>query len=105
MRPATEETQPPETTLATVPEGTESQSTESNAEQIQPTEPAYAVFAPEDAALVEVNSVCGYDADLPALLQKPLSWDLKKEAPTVLIVHTHGTESYTPNGKYTELSA
>ncbi len=63
------------------------------------------IFHKEDAALVEVNSVCGYDADLPTLLQKPLVWDLTGQEPTVLILHTHGTESYEKTGDYTESSA
>lgn len=71
----------------------------------EPKEPVQAVFAPEDAALVEVNSVCGYDTDLQALLERPLAWDLIGDAPTVLILHTHGTESYTKTENYTETSA
>lgn len=72
----------------------------------QPEElPALPVFGETDASLVEVNSVCGYDTDLPALLQKPLSWNLKQDAPTVLILHTHGTESYTKTEDYTESSS
>ena len=70
----------------------------------EPTEPAVAVFRPEDADLVEVNSDCGYDTDLPALLEKPLQWNLKDDAPTVLILHTHGTESYEKTEAYTESS-
>lgn len=73
--------------------------------ETQPEEPAaLPVFAKEDAALVEVNSVCGYHADLPDLLQKPLSWNLKQQAPTVLILHSHGTESYTKTEDYAESS-
>lgn len=73
---------------------------------VQPEEaPALPAFAEDDASLVEVNSVCGYDTDLPALLQQPLSWNLKQEAPTVLILHTHGTESYTKTEDYEESSA
>lgn len=68
-------------------------------------EPVQAVFAEADAALVEVNSVCGYDADLPALLQQPLDWDLTQQEPTVLILQTHGTESYTKTEDYKESSA
>lgn len=72
----------------------------------QPEEPqALPAFVEADASLVEVNSVCGYDADLPTLLQQPLSWNLKQEAPTVLILHTHGTESYTKTENYEESSA
>lgn len=62
-------------------------------------------FSDEDAALVEVNSVCGYDTDLPALLQTPLHWDLTQEEPTVLILHSHATESYTKTEDYTETSS
>ena len=71
------------------------------------TEPApvLPVFAQEDAALVGVNSVCGYEADVAALLQQPLRWDLTAEGPTVLILHTHGTESYTKTEDYEESSA
>lgn len=70
-----------------------------------PMEPVQAVFAEADAALVEVNSVCGYDADLPALLRQPLAWDLTQTEPTVLILHTHGTESYTKTEDYQESSS
>ena len=79
-----------------------------------PTEPApteqtapaaKAVFSENDANLVAVNSVCGYDADLPALLSAPLDWDLTGSKPTVLIVHSHGTESYEKTENYTESSA
>lgn len=72
---------------------------------VEPAEPARAVFGASDAALVEVNSVCGYGADLPALLQQPLHWDLTGQEPTVLILHTHGTESYTKTEEYTESTA
>ena len=68
-------------------------------------QPAFPVFGEEDAALVEVNSVCGYETDLPALLQQPLIWDLTQENPTVLILHSHGTESYRKTDDYEETSA
>lgn len=67
--------------------------------------PVQAVFAPADAQLVEVNSYCGYKADVPALLQQPLSWQLQKKEPTVLILHSHGSESYEKTDKYEESSA
>ncbi len=78
-------------------------------EESVPTMPAetflQTTFSEEDASLVEVNSVCGYDTDLPALLQTPLNWDLTQKEPTVLILHTHATESYTKTEDYTETSA
>ncbi len=59
-------------------------------------------FSPSDADLVKVHAVNGYKADLPALLAEPLSWQLKQTKPTVLIVHSHGTESYTKTEDYDE---
>ncbi len=73
-----------------------------------PTEPPQqqpVAFDPEDAALVEVNRVCGYETDLPAWLEQPLDWNLQQEAPTVLILHSHGTESYEKTEDYQESSA
>lgn len=77
-----------------------------------PTEPiavpkpvTAASFSPSDAKLVTVNNVCGYDVDLQAMLEKPLSWDLTEGGPAVLIVHTHGTESYEKTEDYEESSA
>lgn len=64
-----------------------------------------AVFAMADADLVQVNSVCGYTADVKTLIQQPLNWDLRQQAPTVLIVHTHGTESYKNTENYVASSA
>ena len=46
------------------------------------------------------------DPDIAALLEKPLTWDLYGTEPTVLIVHTHTTESYTKSGEtYEETSS
>lgn len=87
--PTLAETLPPETQPPTVP----------------PTDPpVQAVFAPEDASLVEINNVCGYSADVDALMQQPLSWELTGDGPTVLILHSHGTESYTKTEDYEESS-
>ena len=72
---------------------------------IQPQTPALtqAVFSQGDAALVELINVTSSTVDTAALLTKPLDWDLTAEEPTVLILHTHTTESYT--GDYAESSA
>ena len=53
---------------------------------------AVPVFGEREAGLVQVNAP--WEVDVPALLEEPLSWQLKGDAPTVLILHTHGTESY-----------
>ena len=80
-----------------------------------PTEPSEApteepaplpVFSPEDAELVYIRDTSGNTADVSALLEAPLTWDLTGTAPTVLIYHTHATESYTKSTteSYTESS-
>ena len=66
---------------------------------------AVAVFGEADAALVQVNSVCGYDTPVSGWLETALSWNLKSDKPTVLIVHSHGTESYTKTEAYEESTA
>ena len=44
--------------------------------------------------------------DIEALLAKPLRWNLRENAPAVLILHTHTTESYTRQGEsYRETSS
>lgn len=60
-------------------------------------------FTAGDAPLVRMRyaSGCKYRPDLESLLQRPLSWQLQQEAPTVLIYHSHATEAYT-GGNYAE---
>ena len=73
-----------------------------------PTEPVSAqpVFSETDKNLLQLFDMCGYQVDLSALLTQSLSWELAKSEPTVLILHTHATESYTQSGKqYAESSA
>ena len=51
---------------------------------------------PEDLTYVSLSYGCDYRPDLGQLLTKPLSWDLRSPEPTVLILHSHATECYTP---------
>lgn len=63
-------------------------------------------FRAEDAASIDIRYSCSLRPDLETLLAAPLNWDLTGEEPTVLILHTHTTESYTKNGEvYEETSA
>lgn len=83
-------------------------------ETVPPTEPtlpeptlpekAPLSFPPEDAQTVEVYDYAGVEPDLPSLLTEPLSWDLTLEQPSVLILHTHASESYENTEGYTESS-
>ena len=63
-------------------------------------------FSAADAAIADMTNMSGLKPDLEALLTAPLSWDLSQSAPTVLILHTHATESYTKSGEtYQETAA
>ena len=70
------------------------------------TQPEISVptFTARDAALLEMTNYSGCQPNLEALLTTPLQWDLTGNAPTVLILHTHTTESYkkSPGENYEE---
>lgn len=95
-------TQPEETTQpipATLPVQTEA------------AEETTAVFYPEDAQLVQVSNFSGFSVDLEDLLLSQLVLETPSQGPAVLIIHSHGTESYTqtaqltytPSGEYRTL--
>ncbi len=103
LRPAPPVETPPQTTQSTTAP------TETTPLPTQPTQPSpppqsATVFSPADANLVQVHSYCGYAPEVEAWLEQPLSWELKQDAPTVLIVHSHGTESYENTEGYQESS-
>lgn len=64
------------------------------------------VFSVADAENISVRYNCSLRPDLEALITQPLEWDLTEDRPTVLILHTHTTESYTKTEgqKYEETS-
>lgn len=70
-----------------------------------PTEPPS--FSADDAAAVAIKNATSRNPDLETLMEQPLEWDLTGDAPTVLILHTHSTESYTKSDgeDYDESSA
>ena len=79
-----------------------------SAESPQPWAPAEAEPLPSfsDSSLTELYYACSLRPDVQSLLEQPLTWDLTGTAPTVLILHTHSTESYTQAGEnYVESSA
>lgn len=83
--------------------------TPQNANPTDPTAPpqdtpVLPAFSEEDAAQLTISSSFSYTADLPGLLTQPLNWELTGSEPTVLIVHSHGSESFAPTGEYTEIS-
>lgn len=58
-------------------------------------EPVMPVFSREDGAQLMFYNTSTCQPDVEALLETPLSWNLTQGTPAVLILHTHGTESYT----------
>ncbi len=86
--------EPPETTAPGSTEGTEPELPEETEPPAGSDAPVQAVFSAGDARLVEVNNVCGLSMDVEESLTQKLSWDLTSTGPTVLILHSHATESY-----------
>lgn len=66
-------------------------------ETTAPTEAPLPSFS--DASLTEMYYGNAKKPDVESLLQATLSWDLTGDTPSVLILHTHATESYTRSGE------
>lgn len=75
---------------------------ESAEEEMESAEAVIPVFGESEEAFVQVSSA--WEVDTLALLEEPLTWDLKAEVPTVLILHSHATESFEKEAGYTETS-
>ena len=88
------ETLPPETESATEP------AQEAMAEPVE--EAAVPVFGEDAEAFVQVNAA--WEVDVLSLLEEPLQWNLRAEEPTVLILHSHATESFEKEPGYEETS-
>lgn len=73
-----------------------------------PASPGGISFSALDAkkAAIRYADDCGYRVDIAKLVQQKLDWQLIGEEPTVLILHTHASESYTkqPGQDYEESS-
>ena len=70
----------------------------------EPTEPALPVFSGQEE--VDLYYAVRKNPDIEKLLAQPLQWKLLGDTPSVLILHTHTTESYTKQGEdYKETSS
>lgn len=69
-------------------------------EQVPTEMPAENIFGDGtrklDASSIRLDNKSGYDIDVQELLDSELKYTIKEGEPSVLIVHTHGSESYTP---------
>lgn len=63
---------------------------------IQPEPAELPNLAPVSAEQITVAGGCTYSFDKAALLARPSALDLSVDGPQILIVHTHGSEAYTP---------
>ena len=68
--------------------------------QTAPTEPTVPPpvipsFTASDAGKTRLRYSCDYRVDVEKLLEQDLQWQLSDGQPAVLIVHTHGSESYS----------
>lgn len=90
-------TQPPQQTIASEPDE-QRETTAPGQEETAP--PEQVTFLPEDAALIQVSNLCDYPVNLEALLLSRLEWQLPREQPAVLIIHSHATESYTQTAQF-----
>ena len=88
------ETVPPETEAATEPVR--------DVCEEKPEAAAIPVFGESEEGFVQVNAA--WEVDILSLLRQPLEWDLMSEAPAVLILHSHATESYEKEAGYGETS-
>lgn len=101
------QTEPATPAVTTEPSVTETQNTEPI-----PTTPSNPLVMPEvsegsydfetsDTSFVKLNYSANRKPDIKALLTQPLRWDLTVDEPTVLILHSHGTEAFLPTVGYT----
>ncbi len=83
------------TPASTIPPSTQTTQSPTQPETMA-TEPEISLtFSPADWENVEINDLAGYAPDVQTLLETPIFWQLRQDSPTVLIIHTHATESYT----------
>ena len=80
----------PTVSAPAVPQATVPPATKPNSPQ-----PEGIILTEQDGQSVVLHDLAGYGPDVQAMLLSPLSWNLTGAEPTVLIVHTHATESYT----------
>ena len=60
-----------------------------------PPRPVIPSFTASDADKTRLRYSCDYRVEVETLLEKQLQWQLDDGQPAVLILHTHGSESYT----------
>lgn len=65
---------------------------------VPPAEPGGFYEYATEGAQIEIRNKTGYDVDTDKLLGEELDLHIDPSSPQVLIIHTHGSEAYTPDG-------
>ena len=52
----------------------------------------------KNSGKILIRNETTYSINVDEMLKAPLTFDMKGDGPKILIVHTHGTESYSPKG-------
>lgn len=100
MTPNTAEVYAPRTAAAARSEDAADPLAESTYIPLEEENDAPVLDAADKAATITVNNETSYEVDVAACLSAETSIRAEGDGPQVLIVHTHGSESYTPDAAF-----
>ena len=100
MTPDTAEVYAPRTAAAARSEDAADPLAESTYIPLEEENDAPVLDAADKAATITVNNETSYEVDVAACLAAETSIRAEGDGPQVLIVHTHGSESYTPDAAF-----
>lgn len=100
LSPETAEVYAPRTAAAARSEDADDPLAESTYIPLEEENDAPVLDAADKAATITVNNETSYDVDVAACLASGIAIHAEGDGPQVLIVHTHGSESYTPDAAF-----
>ena len=100
LLPETAEVYAPRTAAAARSEDADDPLAESTYIPLEEENDAPVLDAADKAATITVNNETSYEVDVAACLAADTSIRAEGDGPQVLIVHTHGSESYTPDAAF-----
>lgn len=100
LSPETAEVYAPRTAAAARSEDADDPLAESTYIPLEEENNAPVLDAADKAATITVNNETSYDVDVAACLASGTAIHADGDGPQVLIVHTHGSESYTPDAAF-----
>lgn len=100
LLPETAEVYAPRTAAAARSEDADDPLAESTYIPLEEENDAPVLDAADKAATITVNNETSYEVDVAACLASDTTIRAEGDGPQVLIVHTHGSESYTPDASF-----